>query len=118
MNEYKDDVSSELCDEVKHLKSNHYTNLVLQDADEQPARTLKPIDLLNKLRTQFEEFVSNLLRCLRMFCTLPVTMAEGERSFNSLARIKNYLRSAVCQDSRTDFGTLAIDSELGLVHWL
>ena len=36
-------------------------------------------------------------------------MNEGERS----ARIKNYLRSTVCQDRWTDFGTLTIESELG-----
>ena len=40
VNEYKDDVTLELCDEVKHLKSNHSANLLLQDADEQLARTL------------------------------------------------------------------------------
>ena len=64
VNEYKDNVTSELCDEVKHLKFNHSANLVLQDADEQLIRTLKPTDLLNKLcEHQFREFVSKLLRC-------------------------------------------------------
>ena len=62
VNEYKYDVTSELCNEVKHLKSNHSANLVLKDADEQPARILKPIDLLKNSANSFEEFVSKLLR--------------------------------------------------------
>ena len=69
------------CDELKHLKSNQSANLVLQDADEQLARTLKPIDLLNKLcELNLSNLFPNCCVALRMFRILLVTMAEGERS--------------------------------------
>ena len=49
---------------------------------------------------------------LRIYCTLPVTVAEAERSFSVLKRIKNYLRSTMCQMRLTSLGTLAVESEL------
>ena len=92
MNEYKDDVTTELCYEVKHLKSNHSANLVLQDADEQLARTLKPLDLVNKLwKLNLKNLFSNCCVAHHMFCTLPVTVAEGKRCLKSLALIKKLL---------------------------
>ena len=42
----------------------------------------------------------------------PVTVAEAERSFTVLKRIKNYLRSTMCQMRLTSLGTLAVESEL------
>ena len=114
MNEYKDDVTSELCGEVKHLKSNHSANVMLQDADEKPARTLKHLDLLNKLcELNLMTLFPNCWLALRIFCTLPDTVAEAERSFSSLERIKNYLRSSIWQDPLPDSDTFAIELELG-----
>ena len=65
---------------MKHLKFNHSANLVLQDADEQLARTLKPLDLVNKLcKLNLKNLFSNCCVAHRMVCTLPVNVAEGER---------------------------------------
>ena len=76
VNEYTDDVTSELCHEVKHLKSIHSVNLVLQDANEQWARTLKSLDFLNKLcELNLRIWFPNCCVTLRMFCTLSVTVA-------------------------------------------
>jgi hypothetical protein len=110
---YKDDVTSDLCDEMKHLKFIHSANLVQQDAAES-THALKPLELLNKLcELNLKSLFPNCCVALRIFCTIPVTVAEGERSFSSLARIKNCLRSTMCQDRLTDLGTLAIESDLG-----
>ena len=54
----------------------------------------------------------NCCVALRIHCTLPVTVAEAERSFSVLKRIKNYLRSTMCQMRLTSLGTLAVESEL------
>ena len=116
VNEYKEDVTSDLCDEVKHLKSIHSANLVQQDTADSnhSTRALQPLDLLNKLcELNLKSLFPNCCVALRIFCTLPVTVAEGERSFSNLARIKNCLRSTMCQDRLTDLGTLAIESEFG-----
>ena len=54
----------------------------------------------------------NCCVALRIYCTLPVTVAEAERCFSVLKRIKNYLRSTMCQMQLTSLGTLAVESEL------
>ena len=54
----------------------------------------------------------NCCVAFRIYCTLPVTVAEAERSFSVLKRIKNYLRSTMCQMRLTSLGTLAVESEL------
>ena len=51
----------------------------------------------------------NCCVALRIYCTLPVTVAEAERSFSVLKGIKNYLRSTMCQMRLT---SLAVESEL------
>ena len=54
----------------------------------------------------------NCCVALRIYCTLPVTVAEAERSFSVLKKIKSYLRSIMCQMRLTSLGTLAVASEL------
>ena len=43
---------------------------------------------------------------------MPVTVAQAGRLFSVLKRIKNYLRSTMCQMQLTSLGTLAVESEL------
>ena len=49
---------------------------------------------------------------LRLFLTLPVTNCEGERSFSQMARIKNELRTSMCQKRLSALLLMAIESEL------
>jgi hAT family C-terminal dimerisation region len=35
---------------------------------------------------------------LKLYLTLPVSKCEGERSFSTLSRIKNHLRTSICQN--------------------
>lgn len=75
--------------------------------------TLNPIYLLNKLaETSLMGLFPNCCVALRIYCTLPFTVAQAERSFSVLKRIKNYLRSTMCQMRLTSLGTLAVESEL------
>ena len=52
-----------------------------------------------------EVFVKNDLQtfpqiylCLKLYLSIPVSAAEGERSFSVLKILKSFLRSTMCQD--------------------
>ena len=88
------DVSSELVQEIMHLKAIHTSNL-----GEKP---LNPNQLLNALaETSLMFILPNC--CVALRISLPVTVAEAERSFSVLKGIKNYLRSTMCQMRLTFF---------------
>ena len=74
---------------------------------------MSPHDLLNKI-TKFNlgEIFANTCVVLRIFCTLPVTVASAERSFSKLNLIKNFLRSTMTQERLNDLAVLCIESEL------
>jgi hypothetical protein len=54
----------------------------------------------------------NLFIALRIFLTLPVSVASGERNFSKLKVIKTYLRTSMIQERFYDVGLLAIEKEL------
>ena len=54
----------------------------------------------------------NLAIIIRIFLTLPVTNCEGDRSFPTLARVKNNLRLTVTQDRLNSFALLSIESNV------
>lgn len=49
---------------------------------------------------------------LKIFLTMPMTNASGERSFSVLKRVKNYLRNSLNQEKLTDLAILFIESEI------
>ena len=55
---------------------------------------------------------SNIVVMLRIFLTLPVTVAQAERSFSALARVKNVLRSTMLQERLSSLETLAMEPDL------
>ena len=59
-----------------------------------------------------EGIFPNVCISLRIFLTLPVTIAFAERSFSKLKLIKNYLRSTMLQERLSDLTVLGIESEL------
>ena len=102
---YADDISTDLLNELEHLKTIHVANL--------GQKTLSPFDLLNRLHTlKIDTLFPNVVIMLRIFCTLPVTVAQAERSFSTLARVKNVLRSTMCQERLTSLGMLAVEGRL------
>lgn len=54
----------------------------------------------------------NLEVALRIFLTLPVTVASGERSFSKLKLIKTYLRSSLAQEKLSNMAILSIEKFL------
>ena len=74
---------------------------------------ITPHALLNQIRKfQLEEILYNVCSALRIFCTLPVTVASAERSFSKLKLIKNFMRSTMTQDRLNDLAVLSIESEI------
>ncbi len=53
----------------------------------------------------------NLFIALRIYLTIPVSVASGERSFSRLKLIKNYLRSTMTQDRLNSLAIMLIESE-------
>lgn len=49
---------------------------------------------------------------LRIYLTMPVSVATGERSFSKLKIVKNYLRSTMNQDRLTNLSIISIEHQL------
>ena len=91
----------ELADEVESLRH------ILPDT----AKT--PVEILTYLSTN-ERYTAfpNYFVALRIFLTIPVTVASGEISFSRLKLIKNYLRSTIHEDRLNNLAILAIERDL------
>ena len=102
---YTDVDQEELADELKSLKLMHEANF-----GELP---LPPLKLLNKLvEIGFDQLFPYITISLRIFLTLPVTVASAERSFSKLKLIKNHLRSLMGQQRLVDLVVMGIESDL------
>lgn len=76
--------------------------------------TLKsPQDILDYIiKNDIVSCFPNLSIAIRIFLTLPVTVASGERSFSKLRLIKNYLRSTMSQERLTNLAMISIEQEI------
>jgi len=54
----------------------------------------------------------NVAIALRIYLTIGISNCEGERSFSTLSRVKNHLRSTMNQDRLVDLAVMCIESEL------
>lgn len=61
---------------------------------------------------KLENLFPNITVALRIFITIPATVASAERSFSVLKRVKNVLRATMCQDRLSRLGVLAVEQEL------
>ena len=96
---YKEVSKTELVGELRRLQISHQFNF--------EENFLKPLALLNKItEMNLESIFPNISITLRIFFTLPVTVASAERSFSKLKLIKNYLRSTMAQDRLVDLAVL------------
>lgn len=98
------DLIAEFENEMLHLKAIH--------GDTFP-NTHSPLELLNAIyKMQLESIFGEVCIGLRIFCTLPVTVAGGERAFSKLKLVKNYLRSTMSQDRLNSLAILSVESQL------
>ena len=56
--------------------------------------------------------MSNIVKMLRIFLTIAVSVATCERSFSKLKLIKNYLRSSMIILRLRNLATLSIEQQL------
>ena len=54
----------------------------------------------------------NVFIALRIYLTMPITAASGERSFSKLKLIKTYLRSIIAQERHKSLPLLSIECEI------
>lgn len=101
---YPVDVSQKLSDEVVHLRNIYEANF---------GSRLSPFHLLNAINAKkLCRLFPNVCTALRIFSTIPVSVASGERSFSVLARIKNVHRSCSTQTRVSSLATLCLEAEL------
>lgn len=78
---YVTGVGEDLIDELQHLKAIHSVNF---DTDQ-----MKTNELLNRITMyKLEHILPNVRATLRLFLTIPVTVASAKRSFSKLKLIK------------------------------
>lgn len=73
-----------------------------------------PDSALSSLKFCDKEMYPYVHLALRIFCTMPVSVASAERSFSSLKRLKTWLRSTMAQDRLVGLGLLHIHREVTL----
>ncbi len=72
-----------------------------------------PLDMAKFIiEHDLSEGFPNVFIALRIFLTLPVTVASGERSFSKLKLIKTYLRSSMSQERLNGLAILSVEHEL------
>ena len=84
-------------------------------------RRVKPIDLLNRIpQLKLQCLFPSIIIAIRIFLTLPVTVATGERSFSKLSFLKNKLRNSSTYDRVVSLSMLSIECDLvhGILHLL
>lgn len=68
------------------------------------------LDLLKVIsKYELKDAFPNIEISLRIFLTMPVSVASCERSFSKLEMIKKYLRSTMCETRLTNLAILSIE---------
>ena len=103
--EYAVDLDAEMLSaEVVNLKAIHKDNFNMIDG------VVTPMKVLNELyRLDLGEIFPEVMTALKVFLTIPVTVASGERSFSQLKLVKSDIRSTMTQDRLNSLATLNIN---------
>ena len=72
----------------------------------------RPKNILSALHKCDENYFPNIRVLLHIFVVLPVGVAECERSFSTLKRLKTYLRSTMGQERLVGLALLNIHLEI------
>ncbi|KAG8183374.1 hypothetical protein JTE90_008276 [Oedothorax gibbosus] len=72
-----------------------------------------PAEQLKKLKERkVEHTFPNVDTCLRVLLSMPISNASGERSFSTLKRIKDHLRSNLKQEKLNHLILLCVESDI------
>ena len=86
----------------------------LRNFPDLPSATVTPLELITYMHDkELSEIFPNFWTGLRIAATLPVTVAQAERSFSKLKLIKTYLRSTMTQDRFTGLAVISINHAIG-----
>ncbi|XP_025192704.1 uncharacterized protein LOC112592770 [Melanaphis sacchari] len=104
---YKYDLSENMCQEMLHLKTIYSSTF-------QKSHVMPPLELLNSIYAKnVQTIFVNVCISLRIFCTIPVTVAEAERSFSNLGNsLKTWQRSTTSQERLNSLAILSMENEL------
>ncbi len=79
-----------------------------------PLKTTSLLELITFMHdTALSEIYPNFWTALRIALTLPVTVAQAERSFSKLKLIKSYLRSTMSQEWLNGLAIISINHSIG-----
>lgn len=72
-----------------------------------------PIKMLEFLiETNTVSTFSNVETLLRIYLSIPISNASGERSFSTLKRVKSYLRNSINQENLSSLALLNVENEV------
>lgn len=98
------EISNEICVEMIFKKNIFEVNF---DIESSPAKLQ-----LNILEKNLIGLFPNISTALRIFLSLPASVASAERSFSVLKRVKNFNRSAMSQERLNGLSILHINSDI------
>lgn len=102
------DGSKDLDGDALHSEIHSFQVLMVENEGKKT-----PLEFLNKIQSVgLAPIYPNLTTALKIFLTLPVTVASAESSFSKLKLTKNYLRTTMGQERLTNLATISIESEL------
>uniref|UniRef100_A0A3B1J2K6 DUF4371 domain-containing protein n=1 Tax=Astyanax mexicanus TaxID=7994 RepID=A0A3B1J2K6_ASTMX len=99
---YNEDLSSEFSSQLLSFRNALGSEI-------KTVSTVKGLfELLLLRHSSILSSVTDVATALKLFLTIPVTVASAERSFSKLKMIKNYLRSTMSQDRLSGLAMLSI----------
>lgn len=105
-NEYKEDLQDS---ETFQNECLHFFGF-LKNLDDPPSTIQEICKMIyNKGLQEVYPYINIVLR---IFLCIPVTNCSAERSFSVLRRVKNYLRSTMCDKRLNNSAILTIESEI------
>ena len=74
-------------------------------------------DKISNLSQQFinckpYEHLAELFKLLKIYLSIPISSATGERSFSCLKLIKTYLRNSMLQDRLSNLSTISLNNDI------
>ena len=118
---YNEMTEEELCNAAtklgKEYQSDLNSDLLVDGMIRLKTIGIKSLTLLNKLFNEVHdlELVEIFSECsiaLKIFLTIPVSVASGERSFSKLKLIKSDIRSKMSQDGLNNLSILNMNSDI------
>ena len=126
INPPSDPSAEKIQEQAKCLADCYPNDIIKRDLEEELRHFVKFFDILGTsskrnralgiinhiYEKKLECLYPQICICLRIFLSIPVSVASGERSFSKLALIKNRLRSTMSQERLNSLMLLSIEHKL------